>query len=82
MILPGSGLGIDSVAAGSPADLAGIRPGMVISTINEIALTSEAEMQRAITSSGGLLNLVVVEAADTKPIAITVQMALVTSVKY
>ncbi len=82
MILPGSGLGIDSVAAGSPAELAGIRPGMVISTINEIALTSEAEMQRAITSSGGLLNLVVVTAADQEPVAITVQMALVTSVRY
>ncbi len=82
MLLPGSGLGIDSVAAGSPAELAGLRPGMVISTINEIALTSEAEMQQVIASSGGLLNLVVVEAADQGPVAITVQMAMVTSVKY
>ena len=82
MVLPATGLGIDSVAAGSPAEQAGLKPGMVIKSINGIELVSQAEMERAMATPDGLLNMVVTAAADQDPISLSVQMVLVSSVSY
>ena len=59
MVLPESGLGIDEVDPDSPAVQAGLEAGMVIISCNEIEITEEADMQRAIESSGGILAMIV-----------------------
>jgi membrane-associated protease RseP (regulator of RpoE activity) len=82
MLLPGTGMGVDSVAANSPADRAGIRPGMIITQANGIDLVDEASMQRAIAASGGVLQLAVKPSADANAVAMTVQMELVPSVSF
>jgi S1-C subfamily serine protease len=80
MLLPGSGLGIDSVAAGSPAEGAGLQPGMVIASMNGVALNSESDLERAMSTSNGVLDLQIVTGANQAPTAIRVQMVLVTSI--
>ena len=59
IVLPHSGLGIDLVNADSPAALAGLEPGMVILSCNEIRLTGDESVREAIAASGGLLELVI-----------------------
>ncbi len=59
MILPQAGLGIDEVEAGSPAAQAGLTAGMVIISCNDIEITNESDMQKAISTSGGTLRMVV-----------------------
>jgi len=59
MILPQSGLGIDEIEANSPAAQAGLTGGMIIISCNDIQITEESDMQRAIATSGGVLRMVV-----------------------
>lgn len=73
VLIPGRGLGVESVAAGSPAELAGIQPGMIISIANGIAITDEISMPTAIDQSSGLLNLEVF-ISETEIAQMTVQM--------
>jgi hypothetical protein len=82
MLLPGKGLGIDSVATGSPAASAGLKPGMVISSINGIDLLSQNDMTQAMANSGGVLNMIVVDGEGQAPQAVTVQMVLVANASY
>jgi hypothetical protein len=82
MLLPDSGLGVDAVAAHSPAERAGLRPGMVILEANGIKLVSEDAMRAAIESSGGVLQLLVIEAEGAQPVIRQVQMQLVRAVRF
>ena len=74
LVLPGKGLGIEKIEAGSPAEFAGLRQGMVITRINGIVMADQAAMQQAITTSGGLLQMEILDKIDGKPLAVTVQM--------
>jgi hypothetical protein len=75
MVLPGKGFGVESVDAGSPAEAAGIRPGMVIVAANGIQITDDTAMQQAInTSPNGVLALTLLDKADGQTLSVTVQM--------
>ncbi len=80
LILPAKGLGIELIEADSPADLAGLKQGMIITRINGVALVDEVTMGQVIESSGGLLDMEVLDKLDGTVFKITVQMKrLVTS---
>lgn len=80
MLLPGKGLGIDGVEAGSPADLVGLKPGMVMTNCNGIDLVDEASLAEAIRISGGVLNMTLLSEDGTQVLQGTVQMTLIPSV--
>jgi C-terminal processing protease CtpA/Prc len=74
LILPGKGLGIEAIEAGSPAEFAGLKQGMVITRINGTDLVDEAIMGQVIENSGGLLDMEVLDKLDGKVFAMSVQM--------
>lgn len=82
MILPGKGLGIEKVATGSPADLAGLKPGLVIQQANGVDLVDEAALATAIKLSNGVLSMVLVSEADGQTQQVTVQMTRLLVVSY
>lgn len=82
MVLPGKGLGVETVDANSPAEAAGLKPGMVITRINGVDLTDEAAMKRVIAQSNGRLDMTVLAQADAAPQQVTVQMRLVSAVSF
>lgn len=82
MVLPGKGLGIETVDANSPAEAAGLKPGMVITRINGVDLTDEAAMKQVIAQSNGRLEMTVLVQADAAPQQVTVQMRLVSAVSF
>ena len=82
VVLPGKGLGVDSVEPGSPAAAVGIQPGMVITTCNGIALVDENSMAEAIRISGGVLQMTLLSADGSQLLEGTVQMAQVASVSF
>ncbi len=58
-VLPQAGLEIDKVIANSPADLAGLEPGMLIVSCNDIMIADEADILREMNASNGVLMLIV-----------------------
>jgi S1-C subfamily serine protease len=82
MVLPGKGLGVETVEAGSPAEQAGLRQGMVIVRCNGVALVDEATVADSIASSGGVLRLEVLKAEGDQPISVSVAMQRVAAVKF
>jgi len=74
ILLPGKGMGIDAVEAGSPAAAAGLAPGMVIVQCNGLDIVDETSMPTAIEQSGGVLNMIVLDTADGTPAEVTVVM--------
>lgn len=74
-LVPGRGLGIEDVTPNSPAELAGLTPGMFILAANGIQIESEASMPIAIDQSGGLLGLdvLVSDAAEVVRVDVTLQ---------
>ncbi len=74
MYLPGKGLGIESVAPNSPADFAGLTPGMVILEVNGIPIVDETAMGRVIAESGGVLNMILMMEGDEQQYETTVEM--------
>ncbi|WP_417851200.1 PDZ domain-containing protein [Thalassoglobus sp.] len=74
MFLPGKGLGIESVEPGSPAELVGLAPGMVILEANGIPMVEEEAMSAAIAESQGVLNLVLMMEGDDVQYEATVEM--------
>ena len=80
MLLPGKGLGIDGVEPGSPAELVGLQPGMVMTSCNGIDLVDEDSLAQAIRISGGVLNMTLLSADGTQVLQGTVQMTLIPSV--
>lgn len=82
MLLPDTGLGISAVAAGSPAERAGLKPGMIIRAVNGLNMVDEASMGRAISQSGGVLQMLVQADANSEAIPLTVAMDLVRNVSW
>lgn len=74
VLLPGKGLGIESVEAGSPAEAAGLKAGMVVTVANGIQIADETSMPQAVEGSGGLLKLTVLDQADGQAADVTIQM--------
>lgn len=75
MVLPGKGFGVEEVERGSPAEVAGIRPGMVITDANGIQISDDNAMQLAINNAvNGVLHLTIIDKVDAQPLQITVQM--------
>ncbi|MDG1895659.1 MAG: hypothetical protein P8J37_12195 [Fuerstiella sp.] len=82
ILLPGKGLGIDAVEPGSPAELVGLQPGMVMTVCNGILLVDEASMQEAIWSSGGILQMTLLSADGSQVLEGTVRMTRVAAVAF
>jgi S1-C subfamily serine protease len=74
LFIPGRGIGIQEVEPGSPAELAGLTPGMVILQADGIGLTNDDVMSSIIEGSDGLLNLTVISDADENLFDVEVQM--------
>ncbi len=82
MMLPGKGMGIEKVEANSPAALAGLKPGMVITKCNGVAITDEAVFGQVVAESGGVLELEVLDKIDGEPLFGTVQMTRLTTANF
>ena len=82
MLLPGKGIGIEAVEPGSPAELIGLRPGMVMTVANGVALIDEASMQEAIRISGGALQMTLLSEDGSQVLEGIVQMTRVASVSF
>jgi hypothetical protein len=82
VVLPGKGLAINTVDAGSPAALAGLQPGMVITQCNGILLTDEAAVQQSLQTPNGLLEMFVLTDGAQAPLPVTIQMLQVSNVTY
>lgn len=74
LTLPGKGIGIESVEANSPADLTGLKPGMVITKCNGVVITDDATFGQVIAASGGVLEMELLESIDGPQLEATVQM--------
>lgn len=74
MLLPGKGFGIERVDSGSPAERAGLTPGMVITHCNGIDLVDENSFPAAVEQSGGVLRMTVLDKVDGQPASISVAM--------
>ncbi len=72
VLIPGKGLGIEAVKPDSPAELAGLEPGMIIISANGMAIIDESSMAIAIDQSGGVLQLDVLGSANGQPARHTV----------
>lgn len=82
VFLPGKGLGVESVAEGSPAALVGLAAGMVIAEANGIAMETELAMQQAIATSQGILDVVVLSETSEQPLHGTIQMVRLASAGF
>lgn len=80
ILLPGKGIGIDTVEPGSPAEAVGLQPGMVLTVCNGIQIVDEGSMSEAIRISGGILNMTLLSADGSQLLEGTVQMTQVASV--
>ncbi|MGI9472246.1 MAG: hypothetical protein ACR2NZ_11965 [Rubripirellula sp.] len=74
LFLPGKGVGIESVAPGSPAAFVGLQPGMVIARCNGINLQNEQVLQQVIAQSHGVLQLDLILNDTGAPATCTVVM--------
>ena len=79
-LIPGKGLGIEYVEPNSPADLAGLTPGMFILSANGIVIDREASMPIAIDQSGGQLSMEVLvsQSAEVARVDLALQAVPVT----
>lgn len=82
MILPSKGLGIESVEAGSPAELAGLKAGMIIEECNGVVLNSEEALASVLNSTDGRLKMVVLDETQGERQTKTVQMQRLAVVNY
>ena len=82
ILLPGKGLGVESVEPGSPAEAVGLQPGMVMTVCNGIPLVDETSMQEAIRISGGVLQMTLLSADGSQVLEGTVQMTRIAAVTF
>ena len=82
MILPGQGIGVESVESGSPAEQAGLQPGMVLTQANGIDLTSEDAMNQAINGSQGTLRVTVLVDMEADPQSVDIQLARIRTASF
>lgn len=81
-MLPGKGMGIESVEANSPAAIAGLTPGMVITKCNGVAITDEAVFGQVVAESGGVLEMEVLDKIDGEALFGTVQMTRLATASF
>lgn len=81
-MLPGKGMGIETVEANSPAAIAGLTPGMVITKCNGVAITDEVVFGKVVAESGGVLEMEVLEKLDGELLFGTVQMTQLNSANF
>ena len=81
-VLPGKGFGIDTVEEGSPSEMAGLKPGMVITRCNDEPIVDDSSFANAISSSGGVLNIELLDKLDGEPTEATVAMTKLDRVSY
>ncbi len=74
LMLPGKGIGVESVEANSPAADVGLTPGMVITKCNGVDITDDAVFGQVIAESGGVLEMELLETIDGPQLEATVQM--------
>lgn len=82
LFLPGKGIGIEEVTAGSPAAEVGLQPGMVITRCNGVDLVDETALNQVIEHSDGVLQMDLLLNGDQIPATCVVVMQRVTSVNY
>ena len=74
LMLPGKGIGIETIAANSPAAAVGLQPGMVITKCNGVVITDNEVFGQVIAQSGGVLEMELLESIEGEPLQATVQM--------
>ncbi|WP_145451489.1 PDZ domain-containing protein [Gimesia panareensis] len=74
LMLPGKGIGIETIAANSPAAEVGLQPGMVITKCNGVVITDNEVFGQVIAQSGGVLEMELLESIEGEPLQATVQM--------
>ena len=82
VVLPGKGLGVEAVEPNSPADLVGLKAGMVITEANGVALESNEIMSEVIAASNGVLAVVVLVEGNDDPLTGTIEMTQLVSSKF
>ncbi len=82
ILLPGKGIGIDTVEPGSPAEQVGLQPGMVLINCNGIDMLDEAAMQQAVATSGGVLKMTLLSTDGSQTLEGVVQMTQVAAVSF
>ena len=80
--MPGKGLGIEAIEKDSPAYVAGLEPGMVITRCNDIDIVDDEKLGEAIMTSGGVLRMELLDAIDGEPIETNVVMKKLIKVAY
>lgn len=74
MMLPGKGVGVESVEPDSPAAVAGLAPGMVITKVNGTAITDNDVLAQVIAESGGVLEVELFDKLDGQLLGTTIEM--------
>lgn len=74
MMLPGKGIGVETVAENSPAAAVGLQPGMVITKCNGVVITDNEVFGQVIAQSGGVLEMELLESIEGELLQATVQM--------
>ena len=81
-VLPGKGIGIETIENGSPAALAGLQPGMVITRCNDVEITDQSSLTKAITASEGILEVQLLDRIGGQALDATVTMRKLNHVSF
>ncbi len=81
MVLPGSGFGVEEVAANSPAALAGIQPGHVILRVNGVDLVDQQSFDDVMAQTNGVLQMTILDDQQQQH-EIVVRMQRLATVSY
>lgn len=82
LMLPGKGIGIETIEANSPAAAAGLAPGMVITKCNGVVITDDAVFGQVIAESGGVLEMELLETIDGERLQATVEMTRLATANF
>ncbi|HSG71642.1 MAG TPA: hypothetical protein VLA12_14570 [Planctomycetaceae bacterium] len=74
LFLPGKGMGIEKVEENSPADLNGLKPGMVIAKCNGVLIDNEEAFLKVMKTSNGVLDLAIVVSETEEPVELTIDL--------
>ena len=75
-------LGVQEVAAMSPAQFAGLEPGDMILSVNGFGIDSENTLSDVIRNSDGIITLEVFREGLDAPVAIDIQLRRMMVVRY
>lgn len=74
LFLPGKGMGIEKVEENSPADLNGLKLGMVIAKCNGVMIDNEETFLAVMKTSNGILDLEIVVSESEEPVELTIDL--------